>query len=481
MATKVEEWGERPARSHARVQRPRGRPRAQAPAGGQKRRRSWEEVYERRSLLQKLRSANSRAKLWKDKFTKLNASKQAGLLQSWWFARAALAHPNICPRLLAISFAEEGGEGMPMVSRSYISTIRDAFVEVLKQFNAEELSSTLAAYMRQAEGTSASPSSIGAVPLVLLHVHDEASMRLRSRIDPFQAKPSRSRSSKIQQHAITVHIGEHKVGVLSELEALLDKSAGTLATSLDRALRQVCDALAMRDAHGPEIWVVHIIVGDGVATNEAASRRVLQRARDEPISGATKYFMASLKCAAHQASLAAKTATVGAGARVGVGQTEDGMRAANQTCGAAVRLFKYLLAEYWDEFVAATRSYITENLRILPSAHSQADQVDEAHGLQVLYTQSVVPTEVLCILNNGLVFEHVADFAAESHSQEESEAIINSLSDCLTQHVFHVDEHPAYALVRNLYLGLVLFCRLSCCRSRRGAAPGHCVGFENRY
>ena len=62
-----------------------------------------------------------------------------------------------------------------------------------------------------------------------------------------------------------------------------------------------------------DMWLVHVLVGYGVNTNEATARRLLARAHLEP-RGQSRYFLAVYKRSSHQANLAAQTAVVGAAA-----------------------------------------------------------------------------------------------------------------------------------------------------------------------
>ena len=64
-----------------------------------------------------------------------------------------------------------------------------------------------------------------------------------------------------------------------------------------------------------DMWFAHVLVGDGVSTNEAAARRLLARARVEPL-GPLRYFVAVHTCSSHQANLLAKTAVAGVAAKV---------------------------------------------------------------------------------------------------------------------------------------------------------------------
>ena len=81
--------------------------------------------------------------------------------------------------------------------------------------------------------------------VVVLHLHDEASLRLRSQLGGAADIPSRSRSSKVQQHVVKVFF---RLGLSceapQETEALGDKTAATLATFSDGVARQVEKTIA---------------------------------------------------------------------------------------------------------------------------------------------------------------------------------------------------------------------------------------------
>ena len=119
--------------------------------------------------------------------------------------------------------------------------------------------------------------------VALLHVQDEARLRLRS-AEPADTAPARSRSSKVRQHALWMHVASIAAPLLTELDALADKTAATIATSLLATLRGVASSTASvlvekRDARHTDLWFLHVLVGDGIGTNEAAARRVLAAVR----------------------------------------------------------------------------------------------------------------------------------------------------------------------------------------------------------
>ena len=89
--------------------------------------------------------------------------------------------------------------------------------------------------------------------IALVHLHDEAALRLRSHLDERVTQaPSRNQGSKVQQHVLTCRIGVAACEVPAELEALADKSAVALTTSLDRALRQTAALVAQVLPNGVE-------------------------------------------------------------------------------------------------------------------------------------------------------------------------------------------------------------------------------------
>ena len=150
-------------------------------------------------------------------------------------------------------------------------------------------------------------------------MHDEAALRLRSHLDERLAQaPSRSRGSKVQQHVLTWHIGVAACEVPVELEALADKSAVTLATSIDRAMRQTAARAAQVLPNGCEAWMFKFVVGDGVAANGRVVRILWANAQKRAVvEGRFRYFLCVIKCSTHQANLVARCAIEGAAAAAG--------------------------------------------------------------------------------------------------------------------------------------------------------------------
>ena len=146
---------------------------------------------------------------------------------------------------------------------------------------------------------------------MLLHVHDEARLRLRHK-DSATGSPSKSRGSSVQGHVLYLRAGEAApVDVYRHLEALEHKDAACIATSLERALRDTAKAVAgsvspgLLRANGgfvENIFFVHILVGDGVSTNQKAARFLWAALRETSLHPSMQYLLLTVICANHQAS-----------------------------------------------------------------------------------------------------------------------------------------------------------------------------------
>ena len=127
---------------------------------------------------------------------------------SHFLARVALSSPVQSSRAFAQTWQDLVGAGGASLGRTTIESIRNAFCVVVKELYEAEVRS---AATRAAGGAAQPAKGLGAPGhpphAVVLHVHDEASLRLRSAQDA-SAAPSRGRSSKVLQHVIWVNVGE---------------------------------------------------------------------------------------------------------------------------------------------------------------------------------------------------------------------------------------------------------------------------------
>ena len=112
---------------------------------------------------------------------------------------------------------------------------------------------------------------------------------------PQARSPSRGRSSKVQQNVIKLFVDGRESVIPTEIDALADKTAATLATTFELILRalalSIFPAAIDRQPQAPRfdageqpqsptpIWFTHVLVGDGIATNEAAAKLLLAMLR----------------------------------------------------------------------------------------------------------------------------------------------------------------------------------------------------------
>ena len=196
--------------------------------------------------------------------------------------------------------------------------------------------------------------------------------------------------------------------------------------------RQLCDS---------EVWLIYVLIGDGIATNEAAAKLVLRLAqRDPPGGGAFQFFLVLIKCASHQASLVNSTASIGTAAKVAAAGAPAAEPPRKKLAGTCVRLFKYLTADYYEEFVHSCDLWLRRNLRVLSSDQARPGERAKAELLAKLYGNHVLPEDLMDILNNGLCLEHVVPAGVDPDSVRED--VLAKLLRIITKHLLTVDSHP---------------------------------------
>jgi hypothetical protein len=67
----------------------------------------------------------------------------------------------------------------------------------------------------------------------------------------------------------------------------------------------------------------------------------------------TVYFLIVVKCATHQSALSARYAVEGTGAKIAGGTLYK------EVTGTAVRMFKYIIHDYIEDFVARVRDWVS--------------------------------------------------------------------------------------------------------------------------
>ena len=84
------------------------------------------------------------------------------------------------------------------------------------------------------------------------------------------------------------------------------------------------------------MWVAHVILGDGIATNELAGKYLWSCIGQMRLASGTRYFLLVLKCATHQTGLSAKSSVIGRAAAAAGGELYKTI------AGVAARLFKFV-------------------------------------------------------------------------------------------------------------------------------------------
>ena len=269
------------------------------------------------------------------------------------------------------------------MSRPSMENIRDTWVQMYKTMVL-----MCCAHM-VAEGAAAARQNGRACAFVFLkHCQDECDARMRSG-DPRDGPnlPRRGRASKVQQHVLRLAVGCRERDVPSELEALGDKTAGTLATSFERVLRDMASKLWPKQVPGgpkdPETWFVHVLVGDGINTNEAAAKILWSCLSATPLSPNVRYFLILLKCATHQAALSAKAIVEGVPAKIAGGELHVSL------VGTAVRFFKYVLCDYFEEVCSAVQAWVQQTLDVVDVSRADVNGQRRTAALRELYTDHV--------------------------------------------------------------------------------------------
>ena len=101
------------------------------------------------------------------------------------------------------------------------------------------------------------------------------------------------------------------------------------------------------------MWMMHTLIGEGIPTDLAAARLVWACVAERPLAQHVRYFLFVVKCATHQAALSAKAGVSGSFAEAAGGQLYKTI------CGTAVRLFKYLVNDYYEEFCSTARDWVS--------------------------------------------------------------------------------------------------------------------------
>ena len=303
-----------------------------------------------------------------------------------WIVKIFLSEPGQNARGLTKAFRDIIGLDANTVSRPTIDKVRGAWVELYKNIMMKLAADRMATTLAMATGERSAFAFA-----IYLHVQDEADLRFRS------GKPelmdtigiqSRGRASKVQQHVVTFITKHGAMEMPTEMEALDDKTAATLCTSFERLVRSFVDGVFPATGVGAkpqasvagkppaDLWLLHVMVGDGIGTNEAAAKRLWACIKERGLGPRVRYLLMVIVCGTHQAGLVAKSAVTGrAAAAAARGQLYEDI------AGVTVRLFKFLINDYFDQFVLSINEWIFRELQILqPHEVDTAGHASPFHG-----------------------------------------------------------------------------------------------------
>ncbi len=353
-----------------------------------------------------------------------SGKKSHGFLNRMWLVRVGLQDPTVPARSLEQFCREFHDVEVSTISATTIASSRDAFCELIKL----QMGRVVADAIGQMSGSVENVS----LPLVLCHLHDEAALRLRSFDASLGQRRIRSRSSKIQNNVLRMHIGRDAFEILTDLQPLLKKDGPSIAQALidtvAEVLKHVEEATVKEQS---EIRLLHVLTGDGVPTNLAAARFLLGHFQRLTALGGTKfvYFLIPHVCASHQANLAVSMAITIC--------SPDSPDVLPANCS---RLFKYLIPDYIEEFSAALRRYVEQNLSFLkgdPATCVPQAQQTRRQNLYDLYGDAVLPSEWLNFFNFDL--GSLCHISADDRCLED---LRRTGFDLLHKYVMKIEEKP---------------------------------------
>ena len=378
------------------------------------------DAFKRRKLRSSLtvRQFQSRCAKLRHKCKKLQAEvdlikgeKLAGRVQHVWCIRAGLAPPNIPPQSLSELCKDFGVEEAKVLSRTYITQVRDAFTEMIKRGNVAELTF---------EASTIWQSQSGKAPAIIVsHLHDEASLKLRSFDSELVGRTLRARYSKVQNEVVRVKFPSGKtIEYFTELQPLLKKDSDTIGQAIVNTAKNVIVSLLDQPATRPPqpLRLIYILTGDGINTNLASAKKMFSFFAQNASYHGTRVDLRlwCVRCASHVANLVVLVALVGEIISAPVDNSD--------LCAALVRWYKYIVPQYVEELNSSLRSFLLSNFRVQVGDPNDCNLHEpnlrqKSLDLQRLYGRDTLPDELLQLFNRGLgVWAHVSRNVGEEHS-----------------------------------------------------------------
>ncbi len=381
------------------------------PVVGRRGRRWGVQQWRRRAKYLQEKLVKERAEKWK------LARRHGARVANHWVVRAGLCDPSLSLRSASDWLCDFDIKDDPndlllddVVGRTSVGRFRDAFAEILLELQG----TATAEFASRSRGF-----------FIMTHVHDEACMRLRSQAVEHSDLLARGKSSSTQNNHVLLCLGrgaDETQPWVCELQPLRRKTAATLATAVCKVLEGVLATARL----SLETRFVHVLVGDGVSSNLLATQLVWgknHRRQD------VQYCCFAMTCSSHAANLCTRTALAG---------TSGVLPKTDPISGCCVRLFKYLLNDYAEEYTHNLREVVAERLELVPPdvgerlAFARAGH-SAARDLQLLYGSALLPESLLELLNGhrAAVSSRQQQPAAASSSQQQPAAASNSQQQVL--------------------------------------------------
>lgn len=335
-----------------------------------------------RQMQKKLQRAKQQKEQLEADLQKYTGKKTGGRIELMWYIRTSFADPSLSLQSLSSFCRDFGILETPTISSTRIAHAKDAMVEVIKQLNREILGAA-------ASEQPCLPGSESSEAFIIKHVHDEATMGLRS-YNPdarLAGRIIRGKYSKVQNNVVEVSCSNSTHFFYQELQSLLRKDGKTIAFALRQVVEGVLSALlSRRERDWKTLRLVHCLTGDGIGTNGNAARRLLRYFQDSSqFDGISlQYSLLCVRCASHAANLCVQVGIVGELQR-------DPVNTCDLTA-ACSRWFKYILPSNIEEIHLSFRQWLEQHILQIGGAGGQA-------GLQDLYGKTVLPDSLLSAVN----------------------------------------------------------------------------------
>jgi hypothetical protein len=386
---------------------------------GRSLKRAGDHPEDRSRLKRQVRAQQRQVQALRHEYDANLGAKVQGRLRYMWFIRAGLSNPAVPTRTLSEFFRDFGIEEASQMSATRMASARNAFCEIVKKM-----------YRRDFEQRCETLGPGGSI--VMTHVHDEALMRVRSFVESLNSRLNRGRYSKVLNHVVWLQLDDDRLDWPVELQPLAKKDAPSVATGLLKVLQTVFECVQERARTFPankRVRLLHILVGDAIGTNEAAAKRMLHHMQQVSRDSNVTYCLAVVKCGSHQSNLVVKVAVCGGL----IPKPEDNCPIA----GACIRLYKYLLPAYDEEFSASLMSYICRSLNFRKREDVEPDQQVKSQRMAALYGEDVLPPSVLRLLNCG-----VGVLAHASQDEVDRTNVQQAVHHAIVKHFLFLEERP---------------------------------------